>query len=382
MPTRILFGKGQLNRLAGELKPYGRRVLLAYGGNSLKKNGLYDKILDILQRNNFLVFELPGIKPNPSITSVREGVKICRENQIDIILGAGGGSVIDCIKAISAGVNYQGDPWDFFIGKGKLNKVLPVASILTLSATGSESNGGCVITNEETEEKLAFVHPALKPVFSILDPEFTFTVSAFQTAACTADIMSHCIEQYFSRVKDTFIQDRLAEAILKTCIHYGPIAMEQPQNYDARANLMWASSLALNGILGAGKEGDWATHNIEHKVSAVNDLTHGIGLAIITPHWMSEVLSEGTADKFVSFAVNVFNIEYQGNKLETARQGIAHLSSFFRKLKIPSSLREAGFNADEHKLEQMAEDIVKYSNVGKFKLLDKNAVLRILKSAY
>lgn len=382
IPTKIIFGRGKIERLATELKNHGKRVLLAYGGNSLKKSGLYDKISNILTSNDIWFCELSGIKPNPSIKSVREGIRICREEKIDIILGAGGGSVIDCIKAIAAGVHYQGNPWDFFTGKARIGKVLPVAAILTLAATGSESNGGCVITNEETEEKLPFVHPSLKPVFSILDPENTFSVPPHQTAAGTADIMSHCIEQYFSKAEETFVQDRLTEAILKTCIHYGPIAMKEPENYHARANLMWASTLALNGILAAGKEGDWATHMIEHKVSAVNDLTHGTGLAIITPHWMTEVLSPENADKFVDFAVNVFHVFHDGDKLRTAREGIRRLSDFFRLLKIPASLSEAGFAADEKKLSRMAEDIVKYGPVGRFKQLDKNAVLRILKAAY
>jgi len=222
----------------------------------------------------------------------------------------------------------------------------------------------------------------LKPVFSILDPEFTFNLPPYQTAAGIADIMSHCIEQYFSPTKDTFIQDRITESILKTCIHFGPIAMKEPENYDARANIMWASTLALNGIVGSGKEGDWATHLIEHKVSAISDLTHGVGLAIITPHWLNEVLDETNIEKYISFARNVFNLNDLSNKMKLAELAIEKLTEFFRLLKIPANLRETGFKANGAMFEKMANDIVKYGSIGRFKKLDTNAIIRILKASY
>jgi len=381
MPTKIIFGKGSIAKLGEMLLKNGNRVLLVYGSGSIKKIGLYNQIIKTFNEYNIIYKELSGIKPNPILSTVKKGIELCREHNINLILGAGGGSVIDSIKAISAGVNYKGDVWDFFIGKGNLVNPLPVASILTLSATGSEANGGCVISNEDTKEKLPFVHPLLKPCFSILDPDYTSHLPANQTAAGIADIMSHCIEQYFSNVEETYIQDRLTEAILKTCIHYGPILINNPTDYHARANIMWASTLALIGILGAGKEGDWSTHYIEHKVSAVSDLTHGTGLAILTPHWMNEVLSETTLDKFINFAVNVFNVSPGEDKMFVAKQGIQKLTDFFKSLHIPSTLSETGFYADNNLLNKMANDIQKYGPIGKFKKLDNEAIVRILKSA-
>jgi alcohol dehydrogenase YqhD (iron-dependent ADH family) len=378
--TKIFFGKNKIERLGEELKPYGKNILFVYGGGSIKKNGLYDSVTNIFTRNSIVYHELPGVQPNPRITSVRQGIKLCREQNIECIIAVGGGSVIDCAKTIAAGVYHKEDPWDLFLlGDSTIKKTLPIGTILTLAGTGSEMNGNAVISNEETEQKLAIHSDLLRPRFSILDPTYTFTVPKNQTAAGTVDIFSHILEQYFSPTKDAFVQNRIAESLLITCIHYGPIALTEPTNYEARAQLMWTSSLALNGLLGYGKITDWATHGIEHAVSAAYDVTHGAGLAILTPYWMEYVLSEETTDKFVEYAQNVWQIKGR-NDLIVARKGIEKTREFFTSLGMPKTLRDVG--VQENKLEGMAEKTVLYGDIGKFKKLGKNDVLMILKNAF
>ncbi len=305
IPTKIFFGKGQIEVLGREIKKYGSKVLLTYGGGSIKKNGIYDKATKILKKNGIEFWELGGIEPNPRITSVRDGIKICRENNIDFILAIGGGSTIDCSKAIATGYYYDGDPWDLVIKEAEITKALPIGTILTMAATGSEMNSGAVISNLETNQKLGFGHPSMAPKFSILDPNYTFTVPKNQTAAGVADIMSHTFENYFTMPEGAYLQDRLAEGVLKTCIKYGKKVVEDPENYEARANIMWASSLAINGILSYGKDTVWSVHPMEHELSAYYDITHGVGLAILTPSWMKYVLDDERLDKFVEYGVNV-----------------------------------------------------------------------------
>jgi alcohol dehydrogenase YqhD (iron-dependent ADH family) len=379
-PTKIIFGRDTLSEIVNEIPKYGQRVLLVYGGGSIKKNRVYNQLTELLIKNKLFYTELSGVKPNPSIISVREGITICRENKVDFILAVGGGSVIDCAKAIAAGVFYKGDPWDFYTGKAKIRESLPLGTVLTLSATGSEMNGFSVISNEETRQKLGTGSELLKPKFSILNPEHTFSVNEYQTAAGTADIISHCLEQYFSPQPGTYLQDRITEAIIKTCIHYGPIALKDPGNYEARANLMWASSLALNGMISTGKEGDWATHDIEHKISALTDLAHGVGLAIITPAWMAEVLDEENVDKFFSLGCNVFGIDPSYDKHQVAQESIKLLRFFFLSLGIPETLSKANASVSFDKFDEMAEDILSFGPIGVFKKLEKEAIIRILKA--
>lgn len=309
-----------------------------------------------------------------------KGVELCKENNINLILAVGGGSVIDCCKAIAGGVYYDGNPWNFCIGKARIKKALPIGTILTLAATGSEMNGNAVISNMETEEKLGLHSPLVKPKFSILDPTYTMTLPPKQTAAGTADIMSHVFEQYFSKTEGTYISDRFSESIIKTCIHYAPIALKEPDNYDARANIMWASSLALNELLSYGKITDWATHAMEHELSAIFDITHGIGLAILTPHWMEYVLDETTVDKFVHYAKYVWEIPEIEDKMAMAKSAIAKTKEFFSCLGIPSTLREVGIAED--KLEEMAAKAVKRGPIGNFKKLEKEDVLNIYKASF
>ena len=378
--TKVLFGKNKIERLGEELKQYGKNILFVYGGGSIKKTGLYDSVTNIFSRNSIVYHELPGVQPNPRITSVRQGIKLCREQNIECIVAVGGGSVIDCAKTIAAGFYHEGDPWDLFLlGDSTIKKALPIGTILTFAGTGSEMNGNAVISNEETEQKLAIHNDVLRPRFSILDPTYTFTVPRNQTAAGTVDIFSHILEQYFSPTKDAFVQNRVAESLLKTCIYYGPIALTEPTNYEARAQLMWTSSLALNGLLSYGRITDWATHSIEHAVSAAYDVTHGAGLAILTPYWMQYVLSEETTEKFVEYAQNVWQVKGK-NDLAVARKGIEKTREFFTDLGMPKTLRDVG--VQENKLEDMAEKTVLYGDVGKFKKLGKNDVLTILKNAF
>lgn len=381
IPTKIFFGEGQIEVLSEQIKNYGSKVLLTYGGGSIKKNGIYDEVTKILKESNIEFWELSGIEPNPRIESVRKGIKISRENNIDFILAIGGGSTIDCSKAIAAGYYYDGEPWDLVIGKGKIKKSLPLGTILTISATGSEMNSGAVISNLKTKQKLGFGHPSMAPKFSILDPTYTFTLPKEQTAAGVADIMSHTFENYFTNLDGAYLQDRMAESILKTCINYGKIAIDQPENYDARANLMWASSLAINGLISYGKNAVWSTHPMEHELSAYYDLTHGIGLAILTPPWMEHVLDDERVDKFVEYGVNVWDIDRDKDKYTIANEAIDKTREFFIYLGIPMSLKEVGIG--EENLENMAKGAIENKGglVGNFKPLDYEDVLTIYKNA-
>ncbi|MBU3160469.1 iron-containing alcohol dehydrogenase [Clostridium frigoris] len=378
--TEIFFGKDKIDKLAENVKKYGSKVLLVYGGGSIKKSGLYGKITDIFNKNKINFFELSGVEPNPRISSVKKGIEICRENKVDLILAVGGGSVIDCSKVIAAGYYYEGDAWDIVLDPRKINKVLPIATILTLAATGSEMDAGAVITNIETSEKIATGNEDMAPKFSILDPTYTFSVPKNQTAAGTADIMSHIFEVYFSNTNEAFMQNRMAEALLKTCIKYGEIAMSDPTNYEARSNLMWASSLAINGLLSYGKETEWSVHAMEHELSAFYDITHGVGLAILTPHWMEYALNDNTVSKFVEYGVNVWGLDASSDKYEIAHSAIKKTREHFLSLGIPSTLREVGIK--EEKLEEMAKQATMRGKLGSFKPLDSRDVLNIYKAAF
>lgn len=378
-PTRIHFGQGKIEELGKEILQYGTRVLMVYGGGSIKRNGLYDQVVQVFNNNGIYYKELSGVQPNPRISSVRDGVAICKEHNIQLVLAVGGGSSIDCAKIIAAGAKYEGDAWDFFTRKARINEALPLGTILTLAATGSEMNGNAVISNEATLQKKGTGSSYLIPQFSILDPVYTYTVPSEQTAAGTADIMSHVFEQYFSPTPGTFIQDRLAEAMLKTCIHYAPIAIAEPNNYEARANLMWTGCLALNGLLSAGKRTDWATHDIEHELSALYDITHGLGLAILTPYWMLHVLDEQTAVRLAEYARQVWGIS-ENDEITAARAGIKKTAAFFRSLGLAGSLKEIG--VENKSLQEMAEKAASSRGLGAFKTLHYQDVLEILQAAY
>ncbi|MFA7411919.1 MAG: iron-containing alcohol dehydrogenase, partial [Tissierellaceae bacterium] len=339
------------------------------------------KVIDELEGNQIPYFELSGIEPNPKLGSVLEGVRIARENKVDFVLSVGGGSSIDTGKVIAAAYYYQGDPWDLIIRKAKIEKLLPIGTVLTLAATGSEMDAGAVITNEETKQKYGLGHREMYPKFSILDPSFTYSVSTYQTASGVADIMSHTFEEYFSNVRGAYLQDRLAEAILKTCIRYGRQAIDEPDNYEARSNLMWAAPLAINNLLAYGKDSEWSVHPLQHELSAHYDVTHGISLAILTPHWMEHVLDENTLFKFREYGINVWDIDPNIGDMEIAKEAIERTREFFKSLDIPMTLREIGI--EEEKLETMARAVIDHNGgrVGNFKALDYDDVLTIYKKA-
>ena len=353
IPTKVYFGKGQIERLPEALAPFGKRVLLAYGGGSIKRIGLYDTIMALLNEGGFIVTELSGIEPNPRIESVAEGVRLCKENDINVILAVGGGSTIDCSKAIACGVFYEGDDlWQMIVDGRGYAKALPLVDVLTLSATGSEFDGGGVISNMKLNEKLGA--GLTFPAVSICDPTYTFTVSPYQTAAGSADIMSHIFEGYFSREEDCELSDGIAETILKTVMQYTPVALRDPENYSARANLMSCSSVACSGIPEYGKEDTgWPCHAMEHELSAFYDITHGVGLAILTPRWMRFILKKDPTalPRFVRFARNVFGLEGE-DELALAREAIDRLEAYFRSTGIPMTLRE--LNIGEEHFEVMA----------------------------
>lgn len=357
--TEMFFGKNQINNLPDILNRYGKNVLLAYGGGSIKRNGIYDKVYELL--TDFNIVELEGIEPNPRIGTVKKGVELCKTQNIDVILAVGGGSTIDCSKLVSAATYYDGNPWDLVKDSSKIKKALPIITILTLAATGSEMNESAVISNPETNEKLGVHSKHFLPKSSILDPEYTYSLPTIQTAAGTADIMSHVIEQYFNSTTGTYIQDRFCEGILETCIKYCPVALREPSNYEARSNLMWASSMALNGLCGRGKVGAWSCHPIEHELSAFYDITHGIGLAIITPRWMRHILSEKTLDKFVEYALNVWHVPNTGNRFEMAENGIKATEEFFANCGIPMNLGKLGI--DDSMIEKMSAAVIRHSNL-------------------
>ena len=354
IPTKVYFGKGQVENLPEILSEYGKNVLMVYGGGSIKKIGLYDKVMELLNNNGFKVVECDGIEPNPRIESVEKGVKLARENGCDVILAVGGGSTIDASKAMAVAYYYDGPAWDVVINSQKGRKALPLVDILTLSATGSEFDGGGVISNPATKEKLGA--SLTFPSASICDPTYTFSVSKYQTAAGSADIMSHIMEGYFSRTDDVELSDGIAETILKLVIRNLPIALKEPENYVARGNLMMASSVACSGIPEYGKQhSGWPCHGMEHELSAYYDITHGVGLAILTPRWMRFILEKDptTQDRFIKFARNVWGLEGEGKDL--ALKGIDALENFFKENDIPMTLSELGI--DEKHFYDMANHV-------------------------
>lgn len=353
-PTRLIFGRDAIAKLPEVMTQFGKKILLTYGGGSIKKIGLYQKVLEMLK--GYDIVELPGIQPNPKYDpSVLDGVRLCKEHNVDVILSVGGGSVLDCSKAIAAGAKYDGDPWDLISYKVKAKAALPIVDILTLAATGSEYDCGGVISRTETNDKIGYIDPLLFPVVSILDPVYTFTVSKKQTAAGIADAMNHTIEQYF--VEDsTLLNDGFCESMLRSLMTNGRKCLENPEDYTARAEMMLACTYGCNGILALGNSySGWPCHGIEHALSAYYDITHGEGLAIITPRWMRHILSERTMDRFVKYGINVFGIDPTLPKQEIAGKAIDATYEFFESINIPMHLREVGI--DENRIDEMAHHI-------------------------
>ncbi|MCY7952234.1 iron-containing alcohol dehydrogenase [Bacillus inaquosorum] len=381
-PTKLIFGKGQIEQLRKELKQYGKNVLLVYGGGSIKRNGLYDQVTGILKEEGAVVHELSGVEPNPRLATVEKGIDLCREHHIDFLLAVGGGSVIDCTKAIAAGVKYDGDAWDIFSKKVTAEDALPFGTVLTLAATGSEMNPDSVITNWETNEKYVWGSNVTHPRFSILDPVNTFTVPENQTVYGMVDMMSHVFEQYFHNVENTPLQDRMCFAVLQTVIETAPKLLEDLENYELRETILYAGTIALNGTLQMGYFGDWASHTMEHAVSAVYDIPHAGGLAILFPNWMRYTLDTNVG-RFKNLMLNMFDIDTEGKTdKEIAHEGIDKLSAFWTSLGAPSRL--ADYNIGEDKLELIADIAAKemeHGGFGNFQKLNKDDVLAILRAS-
>ncbi|UAY69688.1 iron-containing alcohol dehydrogenase [Bacillus paralicheniformis] len=381
-PTKLIFGKGQLEQLRKELKEYGKNVLLVYGGGSIKKNGLYDEVTRVLKEEGADMHELSGVEPNPRLATVKKGIELCARHEIDFLLAVGGGSVIDCTKAIAAGAKYDGDPWDIFSKKTTAKDALPFGTILTLAATGSEMNPDSVITNWETNEKYVWGSDVTHPKFSILDPENTFSVPENQTVYGIVDMMSHVFEQYFHNVKNTPLQDRMCFSVLQTVIETAPKLLEDLQNYEHRETILYAGTIALNGTLQMGYFGDWASHTMEHAVSAVYDIPHAGGLAILFPNWMRYTLDTNVS-RFKALMLNMFDIDTEGKTdKDIALEGIDKLSAFWTSLGAPS--RFADYGIGEEKLDLIANIAAKeieHGGFANFQKLNKDDVLAILRAS-
>ena len=353
MPARIVFGRGAQSRIGELLKPHAKKVLLHYGGGSIKRSGLYDTVVKSLNDAGIAFVELGGVVPNPRLSLVHEGIELCRREKVDLILAVGGGSAIDSAKAIAMGVYYDGDVWEIYDTGKPIEKAIPVAVILTIPAAGSESSGDTVISNEETGRKYGYGSPKLRPLISIMNPELFFTLPKNQIANGVADMMSHIFERYFTNTTHVDLTDALCEATLRTILSNAPRLMQDSQDYDAWAEIGFAGTVAHNGLLGMGREQDWACHAMEHELSAAYDVAHGAGLAVLTPAWMKYVY-KNNLDMFVQFAVNVMGLS-KGfrDKEDVILEAIARLQNFYRVMGLPQTLTELGIDESRH--EEMAK---------------------------
>ena len=342
-PTEFVFGKATEMQVGALARKHGaRKVMIVYGGGSVVRSGLLDRVEQSLQEAGIEYCLMGGVQPNPVDTKVYEGIEFCRREQADMLLPVGGGSVIDTAKAIAAGVLYEGDFWDFYIGKAKVTKALKVAVVLTIPAAGSEGSGNTVITKLDGLQKLSLRVPeVLRPVFSIMNPELTYTLPPFQTACGVADMMAHIMERYFTNTQEVEIGDRLCEGTLMAIINEAPKVMRNPEDYGARANLMWAGMIAHNGTCGVGCEEDWASHFLEHEISAIYGVTHGAGLSVIFPAWMTWMV-EHNVGKIAQYAVRVWGVPESEDKKAVALEGIGKLKAFFSSLGLPVTFKELG----------------------------------------
>ena len=378
--TRIIFGKNEHRNIGKLIKPYANKVLFHFGGQSIKKSGVYEDVINSLLENQIDFVELGGVKPNPRLSLVNEGIELCRKEKVDFILAVGGGSVIDSAKAIAIGVPYSGDVWDFYCKDIEIKEAIPVATILTIPAAGSESSTGTVITNEEKQLKLSCGCELLRPLLSIINPELYFTLPRNQIANGISDMMSHIMERYFTNTSNTDLIDGLCESTLKTIMRNGSIIINDDKNYDAWAEIALSGNIAHNGLLGLGREQDWASHKIEHELSAIYDVAHGAGLSVITPAWMKYVYKENP-HMFEQFAINIMGVESTSkSQEEIINEGIEKLKSFYKKLELPTSLKE--LNINESNLELMAKKSTNFKDgkeilIGGLKKLNWEDVLAI-----
>ncbi len=381
--TEIIFGKNTEKRAGRESARFGSRVLLIYGGGSIKKSGLYKTVADSLKDAGLFFAELPGVKPNPELSLVKTGIEICRKEKIDFLLAVGGGSVIDTAKAVSIGFYHDGDVWDFFTGKAVPKKALPVGAIVTIAAAGSETSQSAVITNEDGLVKKGLNSNLYRPVFAIMNPELTYTLPEYQTMSGIADMMSHAHERYFTDVRDNDLTDKLTEAALKTMIKNASILKKNPRDYNARAQIMLAGALAHNDLLGMGKTGDWGTHRVEHELSALFGVTHGAGIAVITLAWMRYVCRKKSA-LFARYARNVWDVDgNHGDDLETALEGIKRLEDFFMEISLPVRLSGLGLpgGGDDETFSLMAQKCTSFGPQGQFYKIYKQDAVEIYRIA-
>ncbi len=381
-PAHIVFGKDEEKRTGELIRQHGgNRVLMLYGGGSIKKNGLYDKVQASLHAHGLFFLELGGVKPNPRLSLVREAIRLCRENRIDFILAVGGGSVIDTAKTVAAAMCCPDDIWEYFQDLNKpLTGALPVGVVLTIPATGSESSDSAVITRDEDQLKRHIAGSCLTPRFAVLNPEITYTMPRCQIAFGCSDILSHMMERYFTRTQHVDLTDRLLEGAMRSVLEQGPLAMRNPTDYNCRAEIMWTGTIAHNNLLGTGRLGDWASHNIEHELSAAYDLAHGAGLAIVTPAWMKYVYRTD-ASKFVQFAERVFDVpDKTGNADAIVAEMIARLEAWYVSMELPIRLKDAGI--DDSQLEKMAHKcLLGREFVGNYRRLSAEDVLAIYRLA-
>ncbi|QNM05639.1 iron-containing alcohol dehydrogenase [Qiania dongpingensis] len=347
-PTYFVFGKGKENETGHYVRRFGgSKVLIHYGGGSVVRSGLLDRVKASLDKEGISYIELGGVKPNPRSGLVYQGIELCKKEGVDFVLAVGGGSTIDSSKAIAMGAVYDGDFWDFYAGRAAAERALPVASVLTIAAAGSEGSDGSVITNEDGMYKRPYGSEVIRPVFAVMNPELTMTLPPYQTASGCTDIMAHVFERYFTNTRNVEITDRFCEAVLKTIIKELPKVLEDPNDYEARANIMWAGTMAHNDICGVGREQDWASHNLEHELSALYDCAHGAGLAVMFPAWMTYVMPHDV-NRFAQFAVRVWGCEMDfEHPEETAKEGIARTKAFFHSIGMPTSFAELGAKEED-----------------------------------
>ncbi|MGM0498906.1 MAG: iron-containing alcohol dehydrogenase [Bacillota bacterium] len=377
--TKIVFGKGTEEEVGEYTAKHGSKVLLHYGGGSIKKYGTYEKVIESLEEAGIEYVELGGVEPNPKLSLVHQGIELAKEESIDFILAVGGGSVIDSAKAIAVGYFYDGDVWDFYYGNDKITEALPVGVVLTIPAAGSESSTSSVVTKMDGMYKRSIGTELIRPKFAIMNPEITFTLPDYQTACGAVDIMAHIMERYFSNTDNVEYTDRLSEASLKTIINNTPKVLKDNEDYAARAEIMWVGSNAHNGLLGTGREEDWSSHGMEHELSGIYDVAHGAGLAVIFPAWMNYVYQHDL-ERFAQFAVRVWDVDPDFKDLEwTARQGIKKTKEFFSQIGMPLTLAELDIPAD--RLEEMAEKATENGPIGSFVELDTEDVLNIYKNS-
>lgn len=378
-PTKIIFGRDTHFQVGEVTAQYAKKVLLHYGGRSIRANGTYDAVTAALKAAGVEYVELGGVQPNPRLSLVYEGIRICREENISFILAVGGGSVIDSAKAIAAGVCYEGDVWELYSTPAQPKEMLPVGVVLTIPAAGSESSDGSVITREETQEKRSCCSDLMYPKFAILNPALCYTLPENQIRAGGADILAHVMERYFVPNEQTDVSDKLCEAAMKALIHNLPRVLADKQDYDAWAEVMWTGNIAHNGLLGKGRRDDWASHNIEHELSAIYDIAHGAGLAIVFPAWMKYVYREHPL-RFVQFAQRVWDIDTgEMTQDEACLAGIHAMEEFFRQIGLVTTLSEAGIGAEN--IEVMAKKACVNGSLGSFKTLAAEDVVKILRSA-